>query len=495
MSRDFTPRQLFNADVALDNSIRNSVLTFKDRADGEEFRVDNHLAKDRYPELSFLFEQFDDVYKDYQNFETALKTLDRIEEYLRDAETDDRSSTPLSTPPEYDTVKDWFDGKLDPDFYYHEHNDQLFRNFLQETIGKDLIVNKEVKPPFQLTDTDESIHIDYGGDMRLFERLYTYKLAEINGTNLVVDMYAAYDCNGNYITHNYDRDNSAYVENENGEKVYFYIPPKIEKALEEAAHDELAKELTPQREGHGTIVILAGASGSGKDTLRNALVENGYERLITSTTRAPREGEKDGVDYHFKTVPEFEAGIEDGSIFEYRKYESSEGVKYYGSQKQELDPNKDYVIVLDDTGVEDYQKAYGRDKVFAVLVEVPDEVRYERAFARAFPNGEPTQAETEKFDNEWAKRLADDKARFSEEFIARAINYRLDNEDSIDNVQAQLQATQQMTYEAVEKDPNKHYAVKETYDKGTGCIRVSLEEAKPYKPEKKWKKIDDFGNR
>lgn len=514
MSRDFTPCQLYNADIHFDGAFRNSTLTYKLTDSDEEIRVDNHLAKDRYPELSFLFEKTDALYQKYEHDEFALKTLDRIEAFVKEAE-EDYGDLPF-TSTEYETVNKWFNGKLDPDFYYHEENDALFEEFIEQTVQNDKAKNALLeiadKKDFVLISTDDSYTQNLGKNdiPRTNEAIYTYKLGE-KGSPLYIDIYAAKNKNGDFIVYNMD---SEYAYSPSS-KAKTELPKELTKLLEKETLEQFKYDITPEEQRpHGTIVILAGASGSGKDTLRNALVENGYERLITSTTRAPREGEADGVDYHFKSVEDFEKGIADGSIFEYRKYESSDGVKYYGSEKQELDPRKDYVIVLDDTGVEDYQKAYGRDKVFAVLVEVPDEVRYQRAFDREFPeretfgeawngNKEPApngghivyeskEARIEKFELEWAKRLADDKNRFNPEFIGRAINYVANNEGSIDDVQAQLQVIQKMCYEAYDKDPNKHYVVKETYDKETGFIRSSLEEAKPEAVKKeKFKPFDD----
>lgn len=53
------------------------------------------------------------------------------------------------------------------------------------------------------------------------------------------------------------------------------------------------------------IVTLTGPSASGKSTLERMLVERGLQRVISHTTRAPRSGEVDGVDYHFVTEEQF----------------------------------------------------------------------------------------------------------------------------------------------------------------------------------------------
>lgn len=318
----------------------------------------------------------------------------------------------------------------------------------------------------ELLETD----YDYRADAavpRTDERVYTYQVGTVNDKPLYVDMYAGRNTAEELVVYNMDGTN-AYIKDTDE---YVPLTPELTRILEEDAMWRLRDELGlyeehkfwRNREGHGMIVALAGASASGKDTIRTELTEHrGYERIVTATTRAPRAGEKDGVDYHFMSVADFEKGIADGSIFEYRKYKSSDGVKYYGSVKQELDPHKDYVIVLDDTGIEDYQKAYGKDKVFAVLVEVPRQTRHDRAFARAFPDGAASEAAKAEFEAEWLRRTADDDFRFSEAFIARAVNYRLNNDGiPFKDVVTELQKAQAEYERAAVQKAKKH-----KHDKG-----------------------------
>ena len=68
------------------------------------------------------------------------------------------------------------------------------------------------------------------------------------------------------------------------------------------------------------VVVIAGPSGSGKNAVIDALLERSEKcsLLVNVTTRPPREGEKEGVDYYFFSVDDFKRGIETGSILEYR---------------------------------------------------------------------------------------------------------------------------------------------------------------------------------
>ena len=72
----------------------------------------------------------------------------------------------------------------------------------------------------------------------------------------------------------------------------------------------------------GLLVVVSGFSGSGKSTVTKRLAET-YERYalsISATTRAPREGEREGVEYFFKTPEEFEALVQAEELLEYAYY-------------------------------------------------------------------------------------------------------------------------------------------------------------------------------
>ena len=73
------------------------------------------------------------------------------------------------------------------------------------------------------------------------------------------------------------------------------------------------------------IIILVGKSAVGKGAIENSLVNHGYRRIVTNTTRPPREHEKDGVDYHFCTKEQFNNLVMSGRMIEYRTYNTVHG--------------------------------------------------------------------------------------------------------------------------------------------------------------------------
>ncbi len=85
----------------------------------------------------------------------------------------------------------------------------------------------------------------------------------------------------------------------------------------------------------GRLIVLSGFAGSGKGTLVNHLLKT-YENYIVSvsaTTRTPRPGEEEGINYFFKTVEEFEQMIGEGLLLEYASYVEN----YYGTPAAYVD--------------------------------------------------------------------------------------------------------------------------------------------------------------
>ena len=70
---------------------------------------------------------------------------------------------------------------------------------------------------------------------------------------------------------------------------------------------------------HGALFVIAGPSGVGKGTVIRRLLEllPDLELSVSSTTRARREGEREGVDYHYVTDEEFDRLIRDGALLEW----------------------------------------------------------------------------------------------------------------------------------------------------------------------------------
>ncbi len=105
----------------------------------------------------------------------------------------------------------------------------------------------------------------------------------------------------------------------------------------------------------GLLIVLSGPSGVGKGTVRKAIFsqeDTKFEYSISMTTRNPREGEVDGVDYFFKSRDDFELLIEQGKLLEHAEFVGN----YYGTPvdyvRQTLDAGKDVFLEIEVQGAQ-----------------------------------------------------------------------------------------------------------------------------------------------
>lgn len=112
------------------------------------------------------------------------------------------------------------------------------------------------------------------------------------------------------------------------------------------------------KEKKGAILIISGPSGCGKSTLLKEVYKDieDYYFSISTTTRAPRKGEINGVDYFFVTKEEFEKDINNGDFLEYAKVHDN----YYGTSlkpiNNALDESKLVIFDIDVQGHEIVRK-------------------------------------------------------------------------------------------------------------------------------------------
>ena len=126
------------------------------------------------------------------------------------------------------------------------------------------------------------------------------------------------------------------------------------------------------------IIIISGPSGAGKSSLCNRLfkqLDNIYFS-VSSTTRTKRDGEIDGVHYHFISQEDFENGIKNNLFLEWAKVHNN----YYGTQKIQVDDAlKDGKIVLFDVdiqGQESIKKNY--PNATSIFITTPNKATSER---------------------------------------------------------------------------------------------------------------------
>ena len=104
----------------------------------------------------------------------------------------------------------------------------------------------------------------------------------------------------------------------------------------------------------GMLFVISGPSGVGKDAVIEKLVaqDPNIRRSVSYTTRAPRRGERDGVDYSFVTREEFERLIDDGEFLEFATYDGN----LYGTSARRVaaleSAGSDVILKIDVKGAE-----------------------------------------------------------------------------------------------------------------------------------------------
>ncbi len=102
----------------------------------------------------------------------------------------------------------------------------------------------------------------------------------------------------------------------------------------------------------GLLIVISGPSGAGKGTICKALLEKRKDLnlSVSATTREPRAGEKDGINYYFLTKDEFKQRIDDGDFLEYATVYKN----FYGTPKsnveKKLEDGKDVILEIDIQG-------------------------------------------------------------------------------------------------------------------------------------------------
>lgn len=167
----------------------------------------------------------------------------------------------------------------------------------------------------------------------------------------------------------------------------------------------------------GKIFYIMGKSSSGKDTIYKKLSERMPElqRIVPYTTRPIRDGEQEGVEYHFVGEDRLREMQEAGRVIEVRAYNTKCGVwTYFTADDGQIDlEHKDYLVIGTLESFQALKKYFGEEKIVPIYIEVDDGVRLSRALERE-------QREKEPRYEEMCRRFLADSADFSEENLRRA---------------------------------------------------------------------------
>ena len=178
------------------------------------------------------------------------------------------------------------------------------------------------------------------------------------------------------------------------------------------------------------IFVLMGKSSTGKDTVYKRLRESSLEfkNVVIYTTRPMRQGETEGVEYHFVSEETRDNYCQTGKVIERRDYNTVYGLwSYFTVDDGQIDVVGDskYLIIGTLESYEKFVDYYGKEIVVPIYIEVDDRTRIHRAIERE------DMQEIPKYSEMCRRFLADEKD-FSEELLVkcgidrRFANYDLD---------------------------------------------------------------------
>ncbi|MGM9803584.1 MAG: guanylate kinase [Muribaculaceae bacterium] len=171
----------------------------------------------------------------------------------------------------------------------------------------------------------------------------------------------------------------------------------------------------------GKLIIISAPSGSGKSSIISRIINDPQLKLefsISATTRPPREGEVNGVHYHFLSVEEFKDAIANDALVEYEEVYPG---RFYGTLKSEIkriqENGKNVILDIDVKGGVNVKHMYGNDSL-SIFIQPPciEELR-QRLLCRAT---DPIEAINQRVDK------AAYELTFKEQFDCVVINDVLD---------------------------------------------------------------------
>lgn len=150
----------------------------------------------------------------------------------------------------------------------------------------------------------------------------------------------------------------------------------------------------------GLMVVISGPAGSGKGTVIGELLkDSSFAYSVSATTRAPRPGEVNGVNYHFLTREAFEARLEAGDMLEHTEYCGN----YYGTPKSEaeavLASGKNLILEIEVEGALNVKRSFP-EAVLIMLLPPNFGVQEQRLRGRGTETEEKIRARLERTKEE-----------------------------------------------------------------------------------------------
>ena len=164
----------------------------------------------------------------------------------------------------------------------------------------------------------------------------------------------------------------------------------------------------------GKIYCIIGKSGTGKDTVLAELLKDPslpVEKLVPYTTRPQREGETEGVNYHYVTVDQLEDMELKGEVIERRTYHTVHGDWNYFTASVNIDNSKNYIIITTQEALDSFFKYFGNERIHVIYLYLDNKKRLTRCINRESEQETPNYSEV-------CRRYLADEEDFDEEVIS-----------------------------------------------------------------------------
>ena len=132
------------------------------------------------------------------------------------------------------------------------------------------------------------------------------------------------------------------------------------------------------------LVCIIGGSGSGKSTLEDEIIiHDGFTKAISTTTRARRDGEHDGREYHFVDIPTFENLQKNNMLLESINFAGN----YYGLTTNEFNKTTDHLVfVVEPNGYMQITKYISENNIsvtpIVIYMDIPEKERFKNMVKR-----------------------------------------------------------------------------------------------------------------
>src|SRR5687768_13434276 len=145
------------------------------------------------------------------------------------------------------------------------------------------------------------------------------------------------------------------------------------------------------------VFVITGPSGVGKGTLIRDLRSRvpGLELSVSATTREPREGESDGVDYHFLSPEEFARRAEEGDFLEHATFSGNRYGTFRSEIERTLDAGSSVVLEIEVQGARQVRAAMGDEAVLIFIAPPGPEALRERLAGRGTDSEDAIQRRLE----------------------------------------------------------------------------------------------------